>query len=254
MPVALTWNLTDADRPRPWTLDVKVEIFRERVDGWQLWIAQLVANGGDDRHGRHHEKIPHAGFAVLLIVMSYFEMIARYLEGDLIEAKAGEFSKKGFRAVAGSLNQAPDRAPVDQLLADWYKQVRCGLYHTARVRRGLASPEKSATSSSTTARVAPCSSIHTFSRVNCLRAERSNRPLPLSPRKPAEHPFGDSGHTARRPRSAPGDTSLQDGLNSSRCLARPSGMQALQTAWRCCSRARVRSALTAAPAHGPHPW
>ena len=93
-----------------------------------------------------------------------------------------------------------------------------------------------------------------FSGLVLLTARTLESTLVLSPKKPGRTSIRRFGAIPRADHVVPGDTRLQDGLNSSRCLARPSGMQALQTEWCCCSRALVRSALTAAPAHGPHPW
>ena len=52
------------------TIEDKLKVFADRVRGWQLEVAaQLIADN------------PHAGFGVLHIVTSYFEMIGMYLMG-----------------------------------------------------------------------------------------------------------------------------------------------------------------------------
>jgi hypothetical protein len=56
---------TDADFNWPLSPDDKVTIFYERTMGWQLGIADLCKD------------IPLSGYAILHIVLSYFEMIAK---------------------------------------------------------------------------------------------------------------------------------------------------------------------------------
>ena len=55
----------------PPTLDEKVTVFARRVRGWQIDIAQHLANN-----------VPHSGFAVLSILMSFPEMMWQYRHGE----------------------------------------------------------------------------------------------------------------------------------------------------------------------------
>ena len=72
-------SYTDADfcgNPGP---TERIEIFRDRVMGWQIDIAkemvrQIETPGTGD-------VMKHAGYAVLAVLTSYFEMIQQHIEG-----------------------------------------------------------------------------------------------------------------------------------------------------------------------------
>jgi hypothetical protein len=117
MVYAISPNFRNIDFPSDMSLDQKIEVFADRVKGWQLDIAQKCA-----------EDIPHSGFAVLHIVCSYFEMIAKFQDGFTGEGKSPEYFSKGFNSVFPNLsNQSPYLQ--EKLLKKLYKDVRCGLYH-----------------------------------------------------------------------------------------------------------------------------
>ena len=110
--------------------DRKIEIFRDRVDGWQLLVAERCAE---------HDK--HSGFAVLSMVLSYFEMIEAYLKGG-----PGSSSKTDF--IDGCRNVFPDlerdltakgysQDDIEKLWKSLYSKGRCGMYHAAMSRNGI---------------------------------------------------------------------------------------------------------------------
>jgi hypothetical protein len=66
--------------------DKKIEIFQNRVNGWMLDIAKQCAC------------IPHSGFAVLGIILSYFEMIGAFNRGVTDGTGSREF-KDGIQSV-----------------------------------------------------------------------------------------------------------------------------------------------------------
>jgi hypothetical protein len=80
----ITWKHEDSALSTVLTLEQKVDLFCEQSLGWQLHIADLVANGGTafgengDRNGNAVSAIRHSGFAVLQICFSYFETIGYY--------------------------------------------------------------------------------------------------------------------------------------------------------------------------------
>ena len=47
----ITWKHADTDFSYPWTLDTKIVVFNERTLGWQIQIAELIANGGTHLNG-----------------------------------------------------------------------------------------------------------------------------------------------------------------------------------------------------------
>ena len=52
----------------PREVDQKILVFLDRVEGWQLGVADYLVKN----------QVGYRGFALLLIVVSYFEMIGRY--------------------------------------------------------------------------------------------------------------------------------------------------------------------------------
>ncbi len=103
-----------------WALDKKIEVFIARVEGWQLGVAREMVD----------KQVSHRGFALLLIVTSYFEMIAKYREGFIGERSSAEYFKKGVRLVFPTVDQTMPNA--DDLLDSFYTDVRNGLYHLGR--------------------------------------------------------------------------------------------------------------------------
>src|SRR4051812_36300298 len=108
----------------PIGLDVKVDIFEERTFGWQIAIADQCYRGLMDSHGtRISPGVPHSGFGALYIILSYFEMISKYHEGDLSEV-SGKWFINGVKLVYPELS-----TKADQILQKLWEGARCGLYH-----------------------------------------------------------------------------------------------------------------------------
>src|SRR5216683_7631466 len=134
----ITWTHNDANLSWPLTFEKKVEIFYERALGWQLHIADLVANGGQPLGAACSVKrLEHSDFAVLQICLSYFETVGHYLrpnppapkrKGPKI--KGGYFFKEGVRAVLPQLLASYGEA-VEELLDQLYGGARNGLYHNS---------------------------------------------------------------------------------------------------------------------------
>ncbi|MGA2284987.1 MAG: hypothetical protein ABSG55_01790 [Dehalococcoidia bacterium] len=106
--------------PDSLSFEDKVIIFSDTVQGWQLDVADRLLR--NDRH---------AGFAALSVVLSYFEMIARYRDGRWeYERDSAERFKDGVRWVYSDL---PDPGVLDPL----WETVRNGMYHRATTKRGV---------------------------------------------------------------------------------------------------------------------
>lgn len=121
-------NFQDTDFPCPLTIQDKINIFLDRTYGWQLDIADQCING---RKGPGESAIPpinHAGFAVLHIVLSFFEMIAKYHDGFVTNGKSEHYFKLGVYYVFPQLRTESSKI-VDSLLNALYFGARCGLYH-----------------------------------------------------------------------------------------------------------------------------
>lgn len=112
----------------PLTLEAKIELFQERIEGWQVSIADQCYRGVLDASGnRISPGIPHSGFGALYLLLSYFEMIAKYEAGDLSEV-SGRWFKKGVREVYPDLASRTHNEEL-QILTKFYEGARCGLYH-----------------------------------------------------------------------------------------------------------------------------
>jgi hypothetical protein len=123
-------HLTTDLPPLPWSIETKIEVFAQGMDGWLLGIADKCING---RPEECISAIPHSAWAVLQIVLVYFESIAKFQDGFIPLDETQQFSaryfKQGVRSVFPELDNAP--APlIDGLLDALYKRLRCGLYHS----------------------------------------------------------------------------------------------------------------------------
>lgn len=121
--MALSPNLTNEDFPSyydDWTFRDKIKLFESQVLGWQLSIANDIINV-------HSRANPHAGFAVLSILLNYFEMIGKYLKGY----EGIKQSKKHF--TIGFLDVFKNIKVSDKVIDVLYEDARCGMYHEALI-------------------------------------------------------------------------------------------------------------------------
>jgi hypothetical protein len=117
----VAWKISrtfyDHDFP-VFSLQDKITVFEDRVVGWLLEPAGQVV-----------EEIPHAGFAVLLVLVSYFEMVAKFAEGFCKKGESKTHFRKGLRWVFD------DKGFSDEECDLVYWELRNGLYHA-----GIAGP------------------------------------------------------------------------------------------------------------------
>jgi hypothetical protein len=137
----ITWKHDDQKIPWPPSFEQKVDIFYHRLLGWQLHVADLVSNGGKPlaKVGEELETlrtIPHSGFAVLQICLSYFETMAQYQRVNPSTKCDGDFFREGVHAVFPELGKRRP-AEIDAFLNILYKNARCGLYHSSMTRVGV---------------------------------------------------------------------------------------------------------------------
>jgi hypothetical protein len=132
----ITWRHEDKDFNGPLTFEQKVEVFYEQTIGWQLHIADLIANGGTqfpeirdgipvDGTAMSVSPIRHSGFPVLQICLSHFDTLGRY---------TGVTSNSKDAFVAGVNRVFPQFTKSDFALL-LYSDARCGLYHNVRSTR-----------------------------------------------------------------------------------------------------------------------
>lgn len=121
MPHFVSRKYLSSDFASPPTLDEKVTVFEDRVLGWQIDIAQEVRrqieSGGDNGPFRH------AGYALVSLLFSYFEMIAQFIEGTSSQGGSKATFVRGFKYVY------PSTTMSNSNIEEVYKRVRCGMYH-----------------------------------------------------------------------------------------------------------------------------
>lgn len=105
------------------SLEHKIKIFYSRILEWQLIPAKQVL-----------EKIENPEIATLHIVMSFFEMIAKYKAGYVGEGDAARYFKIGVESVIPKIKERiPDDEYRKEFIKAVYKEVRCGLYHVGLI-------------------------------------------------------------------------------------------------------------------------
>lgn len=92
------------------TLDDKIRLFEDRISGWVINIARALA----DEH--------NSGLAVLMILSSYFENVAKFRDGDCGNGNSQAFFRRGLDWVFPTQFTAEDAKRI-------YSELRCGLYH-----------------------------------------------------------------------------------------------------------------------------
>ena len=116
------------DFPQGLTFEQKLEIFADREHSWRFEIAAETIR-----------RNPRAGFAVLAILVSYFESYAKYRAGYCKDDQSGKYLRQGCQDVFNPKILKPsDESTTEEevinmieLLSDWlWKHVRCGLYHS----------------------------------------------------------------------------------------------------------------------------
>lgn len=95
----------------PEDINVKIEIYEDRVKEWFLEIAERL------------KKDNEAGFVILQIGVSYIEGNQQLREGKTSKRQSEKFFIKGMRRIF-------DKEDVpEEVISHFYKQVRCGLFH-----------------------------------------------------------------------------------------------------------------------------
>ncbi|HLN28253.1 MAG TPA: hypothetical protein VK395_10960 [Gemmataceae bacterium] len=129
MPICISRQYCDTSFGGNPNVDEKILIFEDRVIGWQIAIAEELRRLIDDPKNKG-TPIQHAGFALLSILFSYFEMITQYKRGKDSKGKSDKFIKRGLDDVF------PNRF-TDGQRKDIANLVRNGLYHTTFTKKGV---------------------------------------------------------------------------------------------------------------------
>ena len=91
----------------------------------------MIINGYTDKKGNAIGGIEGSGFAVLNILLSYFEMVAKYKNGFCGKGESSKYFEKGFKMVF------PDFEKFTWLPDKIYYNARCGLYHHGLTEKGI---------------------------------------------------------------------------------------------------------------------
>lgn len=127
------------ERPKPWSLSDKLDLFESRVDVWQLGpaVAILKLMGADPPQSSIWA---HAAYGLVAILFSYFEMVGKTLNPNAARSRtASRDFNYGFCdvyktfAIAGSSREDKDLPDA----VSFRDRVRNGMYHLAYTKRGL---------------------------------------------------------------------------------------------------------------------
>src|SRR5437868_2755206 len=128
MAISISQKYTDQDFDGRPNLDQKTLIFEDRVLAWQLEIAEALRKQIEDKQN-DGKPIQHAGFALISILFSYFEMIAQFMEGDESHGKSEQFFGIGLKSVFPGEFSATQKKLI-------YQRIRCGMYHSGLTKKG----------------------------------------------------------------------------------------------------------------------
>jgi hypothetical protein len=110
------------------TIDEMIDRIEFSVTRRQLGVAGVMATEFLDECSP--SPLKESGYAVLSVVVSYFEMIAQFLNGEDSDGQSRKFFVQGFRAVY------PATPLADADIGRVYKVVRCGMYHGGMTKLG----------------------------------------------------------------------------------------------------------------------
>jgi hypothetical protein len=113
----------------PGPLD-KVEIFRDRVMSWQIDIGKEIVRQIDAAQDK--DVMKHAGYALLSILVNYFEMYWQYKQGHTSENASKAYFAWGFADVYPNFPMSHE-----DIKKEVYPRLRCGMYHDGFTKRGV---------------------------------------------------------------------------------------------------------------------
>jgi hypothetical protein len=115
-------------------VDDRIRVYEDQIRGWFLEPAKALL------------PVPNSAFALLHILMGYFEHHAIYLKGASSADQSPAFFRAGFLSVFPRAQSEPpgvDPKAVSKWLADvMYSDARCGLFHEWMVRGRIAVTDK----------------------------------------------------------------------------------------------------------------
>ena len=122
-------HFTEADKGSNPSDDDIIVVFADRVDGWQLAIAEELLRQVEDPPA--YPAMKHAGYALISVVFSYFEMIGQCVKATGSAPSPTADFVRGFRDVY------PATAFTDPEIEVIYDRIRCGMFHNGYTKRGV---------------------------------------------------------------------------------------------------------------------
>lgn len=95
-----------------WPFNEKIRLFEEQVQGWTINVAKEIRD----------KKIKHADFALLAILLAYFENISKFMYGYDGQSASKDYFIKGVRSVY-------PKKFHESTIKLFYSQARSGMYH-----------------------------------------------------------------------------------------------------------------------------
>lgn len=103
-------------------INTKILIYEDRVKEWFLEIGKRLKLDNE------------ADFVILQIALSYIEGNQQYREGESSDRRSKEFFKKGLKRIFSEIQNI---YMIENVLDNFYKQVRCGLFHIGITGHGV---------------------------------------------------------------------------------------------------------------------
>jgi hypothetical protein len=101
---------------RDWEFEKhKVKLFQEQIQGWTLDVLKEIKT-----------KVGHSDFAMLSVMMSYFENIQKFKDGYDRTGRSEAFFTEGLKWVYPKFKSHKDSDALAKVI---YEQARCGMYH-----------------------------------------------------------------------------------------------------------------------------
>ena len=101
--------------------ETRVAIYEDQIRGWFFDQARLLEKSSD-----------HAGFVILLVVLSYVEGHAIFYKGQDSKNSSRQFFRDAFKAIFPLSGDNPEL--IDNAVDELYDQMRNGLFHTGMIR------------------------------------------------------------------------------------------------------------------------
>jgi hypothetical protein len=126
---SISANYTEADKGSTPTTSDLVEVFRDRVDTWQLAVAEEML--WQIENPSAFPKMEHAAYGLISVVFSYFELVGQFVKTPGTRTGATEDFVAGFIDVYSAWKGR--KVDIEAI----YDRIRCGMFHNAYTKLGV---------------------------------------------------------------------------------------------------------------------